>query len=166
MNKRSTLRILISNALIAAVYAVLTLTLYFSAYGQIQVRVAEALTILPFFSGYYIVGLTLGCFVANIFSIMKMDMLFGTLATFIAACLTYFIGKSKVKFKKYIAPLPPVIVNAVIVGMELKIVTHAPFLVNAICVGAGELIACYVFGLPLLAVIEKNKVLKKFMRFE
>ncbi|URZ00051.1 QueT transporter family protein [Clostridium felsineum] len=166
MKKRNTLRILVVNALIAAIYAVLTLGLSFLSYGQIQIRVSEALTVLPFFSGYYVIGLTLGCFIANIFSVMKLDMIFGTLATFIAACLTYFIGKSNIPFKKYIAPLPPIISNAVIVGLELKIATHAPFFVNAIWVGIGEIVACFVLGLPLLSFIEKSKILNRFVTFK
>lgn len=163
--QRRTLKILIVNAFVAALYAALTISLYFLSYGEIQVRVAEALTILPFFSGYYIIGITLGCFIANIFSIMKLDMIFGTLATFIGACLTYFIGKSNIRFKKYIAPLPPVLSNAVIVGIELKVVQHTPFLINAAWVAIGEIISCFGLGIPLMSFLKKNKALNKIIIF-
>lgn len=157
--------ILVFNALIAAIYASITLGLSFMSFGQLQIRVSEALTILPFFSGYSVIGLTLGCFTANLFSPIKLDLIFGTLATFLGAILTYIIGKSNIPFKKYIAPLPPVLINAVIVGIELKVVFNTPFIINAFWVALGEAIACYGLGIPLIKAIEKNKVLKRYLTF-
>ena len=104
-------------AMIAAAYAVITILFSFSSYGLIQYRIAEALTILPAFSSTYVFSIFIGCLVSNLLSPYGwLDILVGSLASLIAAVLTYYIGKSNLKFKKYLAPIPPVIVNALMVG--------------------------------------------------
>lgn len=151
-------------AIIAAIYAVVTMFLtYPMSYQASQFRVAEALTILPFFTPTAIPGLFLGCVIANILSpVGPLDIVFGSLATLIATMLTYSIGKSNLKYKKFIAPFPPVIINAIVVGMLLHYTLHWPLLITMLQVGFGELICCYGLGLPLLLMIEKNKELRKF----
>ncbi|SNX53212.1 QueT transporter family protein [Thermoanaerobacterium sp. RBIITD] len=162
MNK-STKKI-VFGALIAAIYAVVTIALAPISYGQIQVRVAEALTILPFFSAYSILGLFVGCIIANLVGGNGiLDIVFGSLATLIAAIITYYIGRSKLKFKRYLAPLPPVIINAIVIGIELNIVLKLPLIASMLWVGLGELIACYVLGLPILLFIDKNEKLKEYL---
>lgn len=152
-------------ALVAAVYAVLTLSLAFISYGEIQFRVAEALTILPFFSLTSVWGLFIGCIVANILSpIGPLDMIVGSAATLIAAIMTYYIGKSNLKYKKFIAPLPAVIVNAVIIGLLIGFTANIPFFMPALQVGFGELVICYGLGLPLISLIEKNQALKRYFK--
>lgn len=162
LNKKT--RNLVFAALVAAVYATVTIVLAPISYGQIQVRVAEALTILPFFSSYSIMGLFVGCIIANIVGGNGiLDIIFGSLATLIAAIITYYIGKSNIKLKKYIAPLPPIILNGIIVGIELNIVLRLPLIASMLWVGLGELIACYALGLPLLLFISKNKKMKEYL---
>ena len=132
---------------------------------QIQVRVAEALTVLPFFSSYSIWGLFVGCIVANIFGGNgPIDIIFGSLATLIAAIITYYIGKSNIKFKKYLAPLPPVIINAVVIGFVLNYTLHYPLLITMLWIGLGEAVSCYVIGLAVLTVFEKNSALMKYLK--
>jgi len=135
------------------------------SYGPIQVRFSEALTILPLFTPAAIPGLTIGCFIANIGSFNLLDMIFGTLATLIAAVLTYFLRNLKFKKLPLLALFPPVIINAVIIGLEIaffflpKGFTMYGFIISALQVGAGQLIACYGLGLPLYFALRSKKIL-------
>lgn len=166
------LRKILISATIAGIYAALTFALMPISFGPINFRISEALTLLPFFSPYAVAGVTLGCLISNILSPYGIiDMVLGTLATFIAALLTYYIGKSKLKFKKLLAPLPPVIVNAVVVGFLINLtllkgksgsitsisLNKEALLSTMFMVGLGEFIVCYFVGLPLVWGIEKNK---------
>ncbi len=154
MNKSPTnLHKLCLTAVVAALYAVLTLALPMLSYGPIQIRFSEALTVLPFLFPETIPGLAIGCFLSNLLgSPYALDMIFGTLATLVAALWT-----SRCR-RKWFAPLPPVIANTVIVGGEIAISsaqlgTQAFWISwgwNAVTVGFGELVACYVLGLLLL----------------
>lgn len=156
MKKKITTRQITACAIIAALYAALTIATSSFAYGPIQFRIAEALCILPFFAPVTTWGLFVGCFIANIFSpVSSLDIIIGSMATLIACIWT-----SKIK-NKYLAPLPPVIVNAVMIGAMLALVytPDAPlagFFVNAAQVGAGELAVMYVLGLPLLLYLNKS----------
>ena len=111
---RFTIRQLTTAAIIAAIYAALTLLLPIPQYGGVQLRVAEAMTVLPFFFPEAIPGLAVGCFLSNLLgSPYVLDWIFGTLATLLAALWT-----SRIKHRA-LAPLPPVVCNAVIVGHRL-----------------------------------------------
>lgn len=149
-------------ACIAAIYAALTyLGGFFGiSYGLIQVRFSEALTILPLFTPAAIPGLTIGCFIANIASFNWIDMIFGTFATLIAALLTYLLRNVKIKKLPVLAILPPVLTNALIIGVELSIFFPFGFLVSALSVGGGQLIACYGLGLPLYLALKSRKISK------
>lgn len=162
MNKKT--KKIVYGALIAALYAVMTIALAPISYGQIQVRVAEALTVLPFFSSYSILGLFVGCIIANMVGGNGVfDIVFGSLATLISAVITYYIGKSNLKYKRYLAPLPPVVINVVIIGIELNVVFKLPLVASMLWVGLGEMVACYVLGLPLLLYIDKNEKIKEML---
>jgi uncharacterized membrane protein len=162
LNKKT--KKIVYGALIAALYAVMTIALAPISYGQIQVRVAEALTVLPFFSSYSILGLFVGCIIANMVGGNGVfDIVFGSLATLISAVITYYIGKSNLKYKRYLAPLPPVLINAVIIGIELNVVFKLPLVASMLWVGLGEMVACYVLGLPLLLYIDKNEKIKEML---
>jgi uncharacterized membrane protein len=180
MNQQSnrTLR-LAKGAVIAAAYAVLTwlAALAGLAFGPVQFRFSEALTILPVFTSAAVPGLTLGCLLSNILSGYGIyDMVFGTLATFLAALLTRLVRNVKVRDIPILAPLPPVVINALVVGLEITVVSSGKldpswfqhfnwvlFWSNAASVGLGELVVCYVLGLPLAVIIGKNKKLKSLM---
>lgn len=152
-------------AFIAAIYAALT---YFGAffglsYGPIQVRFSEALTILPLFTPAAIPGLTVGCFIANIASFNPLDLIFGTFATFLAALLTYFTRKCFFKKLPILPLLFPVIINAFIIGLEIAIFllpgfTAYGFVISALQVGTGQIIACYGLGLPLFFALKSKKI--------
>lgn len=152
-------------AVLAAVYAALTMTLYAPSYGPVQVRFSEALTVLPFLFPSAIPGLFVGCLVSNLISPYgPLDVVFGSLATLLAALWT---GRIK---NKWLAPLPPVLCNAVIVGATIAVseVGMGPaffpaYLFNAATVGLGELIACYLLGMVLLSILPKIPVLREYI---
>lgn len=178
MNKKT--QRIVFGAMIAAVYAVVTIFTQPISYGAVQVRVAEALTVLPYFCSFPIVGVFVGCLIANIYGSGILDIVFGSLATLIAALITRKIGKSKLKYKKYLAPLPPVIINALVVGVIINTtlskdvfksfenltrgvtVNTTALVATIISVLVGEFISCYIIGLPLISLIEKNKTLSKY----
>lgn len=142
--------------ILACVYAVLTIATAAFSYGPIQFRVAEALCILPFFVPWSIWGLTMGCVLANLFStVSALDVVVGTAATLLAGFWT-----SRCR-KPWLAPLPPVICNAVFVG-ALIAATGMPeafwegFWLFALQVGAGELAVMYLLGLPLLLTLKRQ----------
>lgn len=147
------------SAVLAAVYAVLTLFLPVPQYGPVQVRLAEALTVLPFFYPAATLGLFVGCVIANLFSPFVLDVVFGSLATLLACVWTGRLNN------RWLAPLPPVICNAVIVGGEIAFaqVGASPafwdaFALNAANVGIGELLACGVCGSVLLGGLYRSSV--------
>ena len=163
MNQNSSVRKLVHCGVVAAIYVVLCLALQPLSYGAVQVRVAEALCLLPVFGAEYIVGVVLGCFLANLLgSPFVLDWIFGTLATLLAAIWT-----SKVK-NRWLAPLPPVVCNAVIVGAEIAYFATLDgaafwpaYALNAFTVGLGEAIACYVLGTLLLRALERTPALRR-----
>jgi uncharacterized membrane protein len=146
-------------AIIAGLYAALTIGLAFMSYGPIQIRISEALTILPFISIPAIPGLVLGCLVANLFSPVGLpDIIFGSLCTLVAAGLTYLISKTN---KPLLAPLPPVIVNSLGVSLYLHVFYNLPYWLNVLYISIGEIIACYLIGYPLLKfILGREKILR------
>lgn len=166
MNKKRTDFIVLA-ALIAAVYAALTYAANAAglAYGNIQFRFSEALTILAAFTPAAIPGLTIGCFLGNLGSPFGIvDVICGTFATFLAAILSYYTRKLTVKGLPILSALFPVITNAIIVGLEITFLTPENggfdimlFLVFAGEVALGEVLMCYGLGLPLYGAIKKTK---------
>ena len=146
------LNYLVKVAMIGAIYVILTIIFAPISYGPIQVRIAEALVILPFIEPSAIIGLFIGCILANIYGGLGMvDIIGGSFCTLIAAYLT-----SKVKNPK-LAPLPPVIINAFGVSIYLHLLFDLPYWITVLYIGIGEFIACYVLGYPLLILLIKNK---------
>ena len=162
---------LVRCAVIAAVYVVLCLVLAPFSYGAVQVRIAEALCLLPVFGAEYIIGVTLGCFLANLFGSTIIDVIFGTIATLLACLVTYRLRNVRIKGLAIPASLPPVLFNAVIVGIEITLfftdytAMSAPVwllcISNGISVGIGELISCTILGVALVKLIESNTALKR-----
>ena len=150
-------------ALVGALYVTLC---YFSnifgcTFGVFQFRFAEALTVLPLLCPTAAWGLFAGCILANLLSPYGLpDLIFGSLATLVAGLLTARCGN------KWLAPLPPVICNGLIVGAllawsETGFTAAFPgaFAFNALSVGVAELVVCYVLGLPLLEVLSRSRIL-------
>lgn len=149
------IRYLVLTAAIAALYALLTLILPLNVAG-VQLRVSEALTLLPVLTDAAVPGLALGCVIANFLQGAPLpDVIFGSLATLIAALLTRRLRK-----KIYLAALMPALSNGLIVGALLTYVYHAlPLYLSVPSVAAGELVICYALGIPMLRALEKTKLL-------
>lgn len=148
-------KFLVQAAVIAALYASLTIFLMPISYGVMQIRVSEVLTVLPAFTPAAIPGLLIGCFVANMLGPYGvLDMVVGSAATLLAA-----IGSYKLRNRPFLVPLPPVIANGVIVGGMLYYAYGVPFSLLAciLWVALGEALACYLLGLPLMKYLNKRK---------
>ena len=158
----STRRLAVSG-IIAAVYAGLTLFLPIPQYGAVQFRLAEALTVLPWLIPEAVPGLAVGCFLANLLgSPFMLDWLFGTLATLLAAIWT-----SKLK-RRTLAPLPPVLCNAFIIGAEIAWLSTdggsafwSAYGFNILTIGLGEAIVCFVLGGLLMRALERHPDLRR-----
>lgn len=143
-------------AVIAALYTVLTVAIaaFDLASGAIQIRISEALTILPYFTPAAIPGLFVGCLLSNLITGAPIwDIIFGSLATLIGAVGTYFLSR---KVSKWLAPVPPILANALIIPFVLTyaygVPDGIPFLM--LTVGAGEVISCGILGLLLMKALE------------
>lgn len=150
---RSNAKDLTRLAVVAALYAALTIALSGLSFGPVQFRIAELLTLLCFYRKDYSAALILGCFIANCFSPMAlMDMVFGTVATAVAVIPMFYVKNI------WVASLLPVISNAVIIALELYIAFKEPLWMSMLTVGAGELMVITIVGCPLFrCVLEKNK---------
>lgn len=168
-----TVRSLVTTAMIAAAYCAISLCILPLSFASAQVRVAEALTLLAIFGAPGIWGVTLGCALVNLIGAFTganllgfIDVLFGTSATLIAAWMSYGMRNLRWRGLPVLSALPPILVNAVIIGAELCFVfssgwNTAIFLINAAQVALGQLISCGVIGLMLIALLERNGLGKK-----
>lgn len=146
---------MVQAAMIAAVYVALTLPIQPIAYGPIQFRVSEALTILPYFTSAAIPGVTIGCFLSNILMGAPLpDIIFGTLATLIGTIFSRMLRR-----QKFLVCIPPILSNALIIPWVLKFAYEfedaVPFMM--LTVGAGEVLAAGVLGTMLLLALERCK---------
>ena len=153
----------------AMLYFGLTVIFTSASYEAVQFRVSEALTVLPIFNPAAIFGLTVGCFFSNIYGVFKnavessmpIDILIGSLATFLAAVLTNLIGTINSKKIKYlIGPLPAVLIKALVVGYEITFFNGEKFFYNFLNVGFGQFVVCYALGVPLMFFLYKNNAYK------
>lgn len=173
MNTNKKTLFLVQSAVIAALYAALTYVAGLAglAYGNVQFRFSEALTVLAAFTPAAIPGLTVGCLLGNLGSPYgAVDIICGTLATLLAALCSYGTRKLKIRGIPLVSLLFPVLFNAVIVGAEIIIVvpggislqgfTMSAFLLSALWVGIGELVVCYAGGIPLALAIQRTKLSK------
>ncbi len=150
--KLLTTRSLCVSAVIAALYAALTILLAPISYGNIQLRVSEAMTLLPMLLPQAIPGLFVGCLIANLYTGMLTDIIFGSLATLLAALGTYFFRK-----KPILAAACPVVANGVIVGLVLSIASNLPVPLTMGQVAIGE-IGAVLIGFVLLAAMKRAKI--------
>ena len=167
--KNKKLCALTEGAMIAAIYGVLTLVFWQFSSMQIQVRVSEALCILPFFTSAAVPGLTIGCFIVNMLMGNIWDAIFGSMATLLAAAVAY---KLKGKGLHLLAPLACVVFNALIVPFVLYFgygittfgSTEGMWLVlglQALSIAIGQVIACYGLGMPLYYLLKRTKLFEK-----
>lgn len=154
-------------ALIAGIYVALCLLLAPLSYGPVQVRLSEALTLLPVLTPDAVWAVTVGCFLSNLYSMSPWDMLFGTLATLIAALMTRRLARVRTKGLPLAAAVPPILVNAIIVGAEITYIfmpetaSVGVLLFNMLTVGLGQLVSC-ALGVALVAVIERSRALARW----
>lgn len=148
---------LTQGAMIAALYVVFTLAA--NAFGlasmAIQVRFSEALAILPFFTTAAIPGLFVGCLISNLITgAQPLDVIFGSLATLMGAMGTYALRRNK-----WLAPLPPIVANVIVVPPLLAYVYQIPGGLGyfALTVGIGEIISCGILGMLLLFALNKYR---------
>ena len=159
---------LVVSAATAALYVLLSLlsSALGLAYGPVQLRLSEALCVLPFLIPGTAPGLVLGCVIANLLSPYGVvDLICGSFATLLAALVT-----AKMK-KAALAPLPPVLLNAVVVGGMLTWYERGfsagfwpIFGANALWIALGEAASCYILGMLLLRIIPKTPLLRRFMK--
>ena len=155
-NTRGSALFIAQAGMIATIYVVLTFVFAPISFGEIQVRVSEALTILPLITPAAIPGLFVGCLIGNIAGgALPPDVIFGSLATLLGAFGTYLLRNKKPIF----GTLPPIAANVLIVPPVLRyaygIPLSIPFLM--LTVGVGEVIACMGLGLLLYAVLKKYR---------
>jgi uncharacterized membrane protein len=159
-------------AMIGALYTALSLALAPYSFGPVQVRIAEAMTLLPLLSPLAIGGLTLGCAVTNLIGAATglnilgyYDVVWGTLATFSAALITYHFRTITIKKIPVLSVMAPIVLNALIIGAELTVAFGPPSWIGfgfyALSVGAGQAISVIVLGLPLLKAVESTKLFNK-----
>lgn len=151
LDQHGRLMFIVRSALIAALYAALTMMLYPISFGPVQFRVSEALTLLPILMPEAIPGLFVGCLLANLLGSASIwDIVFGSMATLIAAVLTYATRRNR-----YIAALWPVLCNGIIVGVVLALTAKLPMLLTMAQVALGEVAVVYTVGLIMLAALNK-----------
>ncbi len=142
-------------AAIAAIYTVLVVIFQLTSFGPIQFRIAEALTILPYFTPAAIPGVTIGCFLSAILtSAPPIDMIFGSLATLIAAFLSY-----KLRKHKFLVPVPPIVLNALIIPWVLRYAYEIPDAIPfmMLTVGVSEFLVVGIIGMVLLFALDAVK---------
>ena len=154
--KNKNVTFLTQAAMIAAIYVVLTYVFAPFSFGEVQIRISEALTILPLFTPAAIPGLFAGCLVGNIIGgAILPDIIFGSIATLIGAAGTYMLRQKKPVF----GTLPPIIANIVIVPFVLRygygVALPIPFMM--LTVGIGEVASCLVLGLVLYTALSRYR---------
>lgn len=152
--KNKNVTFLTQAAMIAAIYVVLTYLFAPFSFGEIQVRIAEALTILPLFTPAAVPGLFIGCLIGNILGgAILPDIVFGSMATLIGAALTYSLRDKN----PALGPIPPIAVNMTIVPFVLRFGygVNLPIPFMMFTVGVGEILSCGVLGLLLYAALSR-----------
>lgn len=165
-------RVLCAAAIVGAAYAVMTVALAPISYGAVQLRVSEALCIMPYFIPGTAWGLAAGCFLANLLTGNIFDIIFGSLATLGAGLCTAAVGKrAHTRFTAVLGCLMPVVFNAAIVGAVITqayngmdILSHpAVFALNAAQVGAGEAAVMLMLGYPLARFLPQKAFFREFI---
>ena len=144
--------------MIAALYAAITLLFQAISFGPVQFRISEALTMLPVLLPQAIPGLTVGCLIANLIGSGSIwDIVFGTLATLLAALCTRRLRKNL-----WLAALPPVVLNAVIVSIVLSLTFADTLLLPTMgSIALGEAVVVYALGVPMMLALRRSSMLNQ-----
>ncbi|WP_100065495.1 QueT transporter family protein [Miniphocaeibacter massiliensis] len=161
MSKKFNSRFIVRQGVVAALYAVLTMMPLLSnlSYGPLQFRVSEVLTLLAFFNGEYVWGLTIGCFIANMLSPYgAIDVIIGTLASFIAA---FLMSKCK---NIWSASVMPAIAN-ILVGIQLYVISASKegFFIVTGQIMLSEILVVTILGVAIFKALIKNKSIVKYL---
>ena len=151
-------------AMIAAIYAILTLFFQPIGYGPVQFRLAEALTVLPAIMPSSIPGLFVGCLLANILGgFGPVDIILGSLATLLAGISTYLLRNNK-----WLYPLPPIVFNGLIVGSYVYFLYDKTYSIalTILFISISEAVLTYGLGLPLISLIKRNAYLRKYFEIK
>ena len=157
-NQDPKVRWIAQGAVIAAAYVVLTVVFAPISFGPVQLRIAEALCIMPLFTPAAVPGLFVGCIIANLFGGAAVpDIIFGSIATLIGAAGSLLLRKNR-----WLVPLPPIAANTVIVPFVLRYAygVEGALPVLAMFVAAGEIISCYLLGELLISALLRIKAIK------
>ncbi len=158
-------------AIVASIYVTVSILLAPFSFGAIQVRVAEALTMLPVISPVSIYGVTLGCIITNLYGAATganilgiVDVFLGSGATLVAAIMSYKLRNIRFKGVPIASCLPPILINAVVIGGELSVaitggLSVASWGLFGLQVGLGQLASCAVLGIPLVKLLEKKNII-------
>lgn len=156
---KKTIRFTVTAAMIAAIYAVLTVAISPIAFGPMQLRISEAMILFAAVTPAAIPGLTIGCALANLSSPYGLlDILGGASASLLAAVFAYLVRNIRIKNIPWLAPLGAVLFNGLIVGMVIKITSGSEVLYWAVAgeIALGEIASCYLLGIPLWLAMEKS----------
>lgn len=156
--KNKNVTFLTQAAMIAAIYVVLTYLFAPFSFGEIQVRISEALTILPLFTPAAIPGLFIGCLIGNILGgAILPDIIFGSIATLIGAVFTYMLKKHT----PVLGVIPPIASNTIIVPYVLRFGygVNLPIPFMMLTVGVGEVISCGILGMILYTALSRYKTM-------
>ena len=151
-------------AIIAALYVVLTIVFAPISFASAQLRIAEALTILPLFTSAAVPGLFVGCLIANILGgAIIWDIIFGSLATLIGAVFSYML-----RHNRWLVPIPAVLANTIIIPFVIKYGygENMPLLLIMLYIALGEIAGCYVLGELLATALMplKNRLFKEDLK--
>ena len=154
-NNRFTSRYIAQGAIIAALYIAITVAFAPISFGYLQVRISEALTILPMFTEAAVPGLFIGCILANLLgSGAPLDIVFGSLATLIGA-----VGARALRSNRWLVPVPSIISNTLIIPLVLRYAygVDLPYLLSAAYIAFGEFIGCFLLGELIASALMKHK---------
>lgn len=173
---KQNVRQLTTAAMIAGLYVVIGTIFAPVSFGPIQFRISEALTILAVFSPFMAGAVTVGCGIFNLIGFMLglnpllMDVVFGTFATGVAALMTWRLGHIRFKGYPILAVLPPILINAIIIGGEITwLMTNSVFgnikvlLLNSAYIGVSQIIPCAVAGPILVTVLERTGIADRYL---
>lgn len=177
MEKKSTTLYLVQAAVISALYATLTILqnvlLPGTASMAVQFRISEIMTVFALFTPAAVPGLFVGCIIANISSVAALgpyDMIFGSIASLIAALLMYLFRNKRIFTLPVLAALMPALINGIIVGFEIEFFFieggfhFESFLIQGGLVALGELAVLFILGIPFAKIIEKTNLHKRMLR--
>lgn len=150
---------MIRAALIAAIYVIITYILKPISYGPLQIRISEALTLLPVVESSAVLGLFIGCFMANLLGGMgPWDIYLGSLITLVSAYLT-----SKTD-NPFLGAIPPIVLNMFGVSLYVSKLSGIPYFLTALTIGVGQFIAVLGIGIPIFIAMKKTGLIKFFKK--